>query len=129
MAGRPRKTWTDAEVEQFTKLCGILCTKSEVCSVLQLDPKTLDKLIEEHFPDTPTWCEAFEYYSASGKASLRRAQFQLALDGDKTMLIFLGKNYLGQSDQGAKKDESANTTKTKLTAFTSSSKFAKAVNA
>ena len=127
MAGRPRKTWTDAEVGQFTKLCGIMCTKSEVCSILELDPKTLDKLIAEHFPEMPTWEEAFNYFSASGKASLRRKQFEIALNGDKTMLIFLGKNYLGQSDQGAKVDGAAKP-KAKLASFTSSSKFAKVAN-
>lgn len=128
MAGRPRKTWTDAEVELFEKLCGIMCTKSEVSSVLGIDVKTLDKLIAEHYPDTPTWGEAFELFSAAGKASLRRAQFQLALDGDKTMLIFLGKNYLGQSDQGARAEEPKKQAVTKMAAFSSSSKFAKAAN-
>lgn len=128
MAGRPRKTWTEEDVKQFEKLCGIMCTKSEVCSVMNLDPKTLDKLIADNFKETPTWGEAFDYFSATGKASLRRAQFQLALDGDKTMLIFLGKNYLGQSDQGAKPDTQAKPQK-KMAAFTSSAKFAKAVNA
>jgi len=32
------------------------------------------------------------------KQSLRQAQIRLALSGNATMLIFLGKNYLGQSD-------------------------------
>ena len=32
------------------------------------------------------------------KCSLRRAQINLALSGNATMLIFLGKNILGQSD-------------------------------
>ena len=32
------------------------------------------------------------------KQSLRRAQLSLALSGNAVMLIFLGKNYLGQSD-------------------------------
>jgi hypothetical protein len=35
----------------------------------------------------------------SGKASLRRQQWALAQKGDKTMLIWLGKQYLGQRDQ------------------------------
>lgn len=126
--GRPRKTWSDVDVEQFKKLCAIFCTKSEVCSVMGLDKKTLDKLIAEHFPDMPTWEESFDYFSASGKASLRRMQFQLALDGDKTMLIFLGKNYLGQSDQLAKQAEQPKP-KAKLSAIATSSKFAKASNA
>lgn len=124
---RPRKTWTAAEVEQFPKLCAIFCTRKECAAVMGIDVKTLDKLIAENFPETPTWEDAFAYYSAPGKASLRRAQFQMALDGDKTMLIFLGKNYLGQSDQGAK-PEAAQKPKAKL-ATISASKYAKANNA
>ena len=42
-----------------------------------------------------------DYYrtkSAAGKMSLRRKQFEVALKGSIPMLIFLGKNLLGQSD-------------------------------
>ena len=124
---RPRKVWTDAEVEQFKKLCAIFCTKAEICSVMNVDNRTLDNLIADNFPDTPTWQEASELFSASGKASLRRMQFQLALDGDKTMLIFLGKNYLGQSDQQKEKEQQKQ--KAKLSTIATSSKFAKVANA
>jgi len=126
--GRPRKIWTQEEIEQFKKLCAIFCTKSEICSILNIDKKTLDKLIAETFPDTPTWEEAFDLFSAAGKASLRRAQFQLALDGDKTMLIFLGKNFLGQSDQGVK-TEAQPKPKAKLATIGSQSRYSKASNA
>lgn len=34
------------------------------------------------------------------KMELRNTQLSLALDGDKDMLKFLGKNYLSQSDNG-----------------------------
>jgi hypothetical protein len=34
-----------------------------------------------------------------GKASLRRRQWELAQQGDRGMLIWLGKNWLGQTDQ------------------------------
>lgn len=108
MAGRPRKTWTDVEVEQFAKLCAIFCTKAEVCSILNLDKKTLDRLIAENFPDTPTWDEAFEYYSGTGRAALRRKMFELAVnEGDKSALIFMAKNYLGMSDSGLAGDRDA----------------------
>ena len=98
--GRPRKTWTDAEVEQFPKLCGIFCTRRECAAIMGIDVRTLDKLIAEHFPDTPTWDEAFAYYSSTGRATLRRKMFELAMDGDKAALIFMAKNYLGMSDGG-----------------------------
>lgn len=38
------------------------------------------------------------------KQSLRRAQLNIALNGNATMLIFLGKNLLGQSDNPVVQD-------------------------
>lgn len=35
----------------------------------------------------------------TGKELLRKTQFDLAVQGDKAMLIWLGKQYLGQSDK------------------------------
>ena len=98
--GRPRKTWSEADADQFKKLCGIFCTRKECAAIMGIDVRTLDKLIAEHFPDTPTWDEAFDYYSSTGKATLRRKMFELAMDGDKAALIFMAKNYLGMSDNG-----------------------------
>lgn len=95
--------WTPEQARQFMQLCGIFCTKSEICNIMGIaDHRTLDARIAEAFPETPTWAEAFEHFSGTGRASLRRKQFELAMEGDRVMLIFLGKNYLGQSDDGAK---------------------------
>lgn len=98
--GRPPKKWTDQDADQFRKLCAIFCTKAEVCSILGMDPRTLDKNIAETYPETPTWDEAFERFSGAGRAHLRRRMFELAQDGDKAALIFMAKNYLGMSDDG-----------------------------
>lgn len=127
----PRKPtpWTEVEVEQFKKLCGIFCTKKEVCSIMGIpDHRTLDARIAEAFPESPTWEEAFDRFSGTGRASLRRKQFELAMNGDKTMLIFLGKNYLGQSDYAQPQESEIKKPRAKMAAFTSSAKFAKAVN-
>jgi hypothetical protein len=43
--------------------------------------------------------EYFKKHSASGKASLRRKQFQVADGGNVGMLVWLGKQYLGQTDK------------------------------
>ena len=104
MAGRKPIVWGEQQREQFCKLCAIMCTHLEAASIMGIDKKTLDRLIAENFPDTPTWAEAFEYYSSTARASLRRKQFELALDGDKTMLIWLGKQYLDQSEPYKKTD-------------------------
>ena len=89
---RPRK---EIDQEQFEKLCGLQCTEAEICGWFSTTDKTLD-----------TWCKATygkrfsEIYAEKrevGKISLRRAQFQLA-QKSAAMAIFLGKQYLGQSD-------------------------------
>lgn len=46
----------------------------------------------------------FKKYSAGGKRSLRRWQMQTAEKGNVAMLIFLGKQYLGQKDNPDESD-------------------------
>jgi hypothetical protein len=81
----------------FQGLCNIQCTELEICSVLRVSDKTLN-----------SWCtrtygvgfsEAYKIHSANGKRSLRRAQFDAALNGNPALLIWLGKQYLKQSDK------------------------------
>lgn len=110
--GRKPKTWDETDERTFKSLCRIMCTKAEVCSVMRVDSKTLDRLIDEHFGDEVphegarcTFSDAFRAFSAEGRMSLRRKQFELAMDGDKSMLVWLGKNYLDQTDQRAKTQE------------------------
>ena len=43
--------------------------------------------------------ESFEDGAAQGRMSLRRAQLNIALKGNPTMLIWAGKQLLGQSDK------------------------------
>lgn len=102
-AGAPKKK---VKQEQFEALCAIQCTKEEICSVLGITDKTLDR-----------WCEAtyqqhfsvvFREKRAGGKASLRRAQFETAKKGNAPLLIWLGKNWLGQSDNPVQEDASNN---------------------
>lgn len=115
---RPPKTWTDADVRQFKQLCGIMCTRAEVCEIMDIDPKTLNKLIDTNLRGEPwrenrrtrlTFEEAFKHYSAQGRASIRRKQFEVAMDGDRQMLMWLGKQYLGQREDPAKRDATPST--------------------
>lgn len=101
--------WSDEQQKQFQDLCSIFCTRQEICAIMQVSEKTLNKLINKYFhdivaPDTPksqkiTFTDAFEYFSAPGKESLRRAQFKAAEAGDRQMLMWLGKQYLNQTDR------------------------------
>jgi len=43
--------------------------------------------------------QVWDMKSAMGKMSIRRLQFEKAKEGNTTMLIWLGKQYLGQTDK------------------------------
>lgn len=85
----------EIDQEQFEKLCALQCTKEEIAGWFDCSGDTIEN-----------WCKAVyeENFSAvfakkrgPGKISLRRAQWRLA-EKSAAMAIFLGKNYLGQSD-------------------------------
>lgn len=93
--GRPPK---DIDKNVFENLCAIQCTAEEIAAVLGVARSTLWR-----------WCknvygESFKTIYAKkrekGFASLRRAQFRLA-EKNAVMAIWLGKQYLGQTDKDA----------------------------
>ena len=73
------------------QLAAIMCTNEEIGQVLGLSPTAIKM----------KYAKVMEQGRSEGKKSLRRAQFQVALEKkDVRMLQFLGKNYLGQTDSG-----------------------------
>lgn len=92
--GRPPKQF---DVQQFKALCYIQCSLIEIAGVFDCDKDTVGAWCEREFG--MSFSEAFKRFSAGGKKSLRRAQFDRALGGNTALLIFLGKQYLGQSDK------------------------------
>ena len=98
--GRPKK---EIDKRQFETMCAILCTEVEICNILDVSEDTINRWCKTEY--NLTFAETYKKLSANGKASLRRMQFKLA-EKSAAMAIFLGKNYLGQTD----KDESETTT-------------------
>lgn len=92
--GRPK---AKIDKDEFENLCRLQCTREEVCSWFNITDKTLDKWCHETYDCS--FSAIFAQKRGQGRVSLRRAQMQQALSGNTTMLIFLGKNYLGQSDK------------------------------
>ena len=86
--------WTDEQKDQVKSLLTRFCDASEVCSVLDCAQDELDGLCLEAFG--ADFAATMEKYSAQGRAMLKRAQFDLALEGDRTMLQVLGRDRLGQ---------------------------------
>lgn len=90
--GRPK---AQIDKKEFEKLCALQCTMLEFCSWFDVDDKTLSAWCKEEYG--MNFSEVFSLKRGMGKISLRRTQWQLA-EKNPSMAIFLGKQYLGQSD-------------------------------
>ncbi len=91
--GRPR---AKIDQKQFETLCFYQCTKLEICGVLGVTDKTLERWVKETY--NAGFSEVFKQKRQYGLMSLRRSQFKLA-EKNATMGIWLGKQYLDQRDR------------------------------
>jgi hypothetical protein len=89
---RPRK---EIDKVQFEKLCGIQCTQEEIASFFDCSHDTIERWTKKTYGDS--FSVVHKKYSAGGKMSLRRYQFELAKKYP-AMAIWLGKQYLNQRD-------------------------------
>ncbi len=94
--GRPRKIidWTAVD-----KLCGMFATEHEIASWCGCSVDTLARACKSE--KGLAFAEYYEQKNAKGRISLRRKQIQLALKGNVVMLIWMGKQHLGQRDRTA----------------------------
>ena len=90
---RPRK---QIDQKSFESLCGLQCTKEEICGFFGITDKTLESWCKRTYKKG--FSDVFKEKRGAGKISLRRSQFRLA-EKSAAMAIFLGKQYLGQSDR------------------------------
>lgn len=84
------------DFKQLKELCGIMCTGEECAGFFNIDYDTLNARIKEKYGYG--FSEYFKRKCTAGKISLRRTQFRLATEGDKTLNVWLGKQWLGQTD-------------------------------
>lgn len=92
-AGRKR---IEIDETMFKRLCKLFCTKEEIAGVFDCSEDTIERWCKRTYG--LNFAEVYKKESAAGKISLRRAQFKLA-EKNASMAIFLGKNYLGQTDR------------------------------
>lgn len=91
---RPRieLNWTEID-----KLCALQCTQEEIAQFCECSVDTLERASQrEH---EMSFAEYFEEKRGKGKIALRRQQWQVAMKGNVSMLIWLGKQYLNQKDK------------------------------
>jgi len=88
---------TEINWKEFDTLCAVQCTLEEISLFFGLSEDTIERAVVRQ------WNIPFaEYYAEKrrlGFVSLRRKQYQLAIKGNVTMLVWLGKNLLGQADR------------------------------
>lgn len=89
---------SDEDWQTFESALHLQCTQSECAALFRCDEDTLAKRVKERYGKK--FSDVFKEKRLGGMASLRRRQWKAAMDGDTTMLIFLGKKYLGQGDWG-----------------------------
>ena len=86
--GRPPKEFSEKDIEQIKVLARCHCPDSEIAAFVGCSEMT----IRRHF-DT-----LLKESREAGKANLRAKQYQLAMNGDKALLIWVGKQILGQRE-------------------------------
>lgn len=95
--GRPKKNLTPKEWDSVKYMCMIHCTGEEIAGVMQMDYDTLNRNCKDKYGYPIS--EYIKRNQANGKMSLRRAQWKSAESGNPTMLVWLGKQWLGQREQ------------------------------
>ena len=86
--GRPGIKFTDEQKELIRRLSELFCSQTEIAYALGVNRSTIERHAKDLMADG----------KARGRVKLRRAQMDKALEGNPTMLIWLGKQMLGQSD-------------------------------
>lgn len=81
-------------VNELEKLCRLHVTQAEAAAYFGVSVRAVEAALQK-----PELREAWEQGRANGLLSLKRAQMTKALSGNPTMLIWLGKQLLGQKDQ------------------------------
>ena len=85
--GRPKKY--NLDTKQVEQLAGYGCTDTEIASFFDISRTTLERNYEHYLTKG----------RESGKIRLRQYQWASAKKGNVAMLIWLGKQMLGQADK------------------------------
>ena len=97
--GRPQKILTKKGLDLVFKLSKLMATDEEIADALSDENEkiSVDTLTNEN--NLATFTEYKRKGQSGGKVALRTMQFASAKKGSVPMQIFLGKNYLGQTDK------------------------------
>ncbi len=98
-AGRPPTETNKIDAAELEKLMKLCISDQEAADWFDVNPRTLDRFIRKHFG-----CNFVQFHRkrfTKTRIAIKRAQIDKALKGDNTMLIWCGKQYLGQRDKNS----------------------------
>jgi hypothetical protein len=88
---------------RFEDLCRLLCTQEDISLFFECSVDTIGRWCKDTYGIT--FAEIYKQKSSTGKVSLRRKQYEVAMTGNVGMLIWLGKQHLDQSDKREEKSD------------------------
>jgi hypothetical protein len=91
--GRPYKV---IDYKMLDNLCALQCTGAEIAGAMGMDYDTLNNGLKRETGKGFT--DYFSEKRSVGLISLRRQQYKVAMQGNPSLLKWLGQNWLGQSD-------------------------------
>ena len=94
--GQIKQAQIKIDKDQFEKLCGLQCTETEIIGYFGISKDTLIRWCKETY--NMDFANIYEQKKGTGKIALRRFQMQQA-EKNPTMAIWLGKQYLNQTDK------------------------------
>ena len=89
-----RGTAASINLGELEKLAALQCTNEEIAAWFGVSTRTIERRRKSKI-----FAEAMDRGKAKGRISLRRAQLRMVDNNNATMGIWLGKQYLGQSDE------------------------------
>lgn len=97
---------TKINTDQFYKLCELHCTLKEIAGFFDCSEDTIERWCKRTLKTK--FADISEQKRQKGKIQLRKAQYKAAIEGNIVMLIWLGKQHLGQSDKIEQKIDGSN---------------------
>ena len=94
--GRPKKTFTKEDIKTVETFGKIRASFELMGEHFGCSSKTIQRRMQDPESD---FCLAYKKGFSETKAALAKKQIEVALGGNTTMLIWLGKQYLGQKDK------------------------------
>lgn len=115
MAKKTGRPLIEIDKTQFENLCFMQCTLEEIAGFFRVNEKTIMRWCKREYNDS--FGNVYKRASAGGKTSLRREQWKAAKKGNITMLIWLGKQWLGQTERIEQKSETVVTEGNQVIAY------------